>query len=86
MTEVIQHNKECNDRLVDLTEDSDVNLSTLDNTDDGYVDKFAGRVTYTELHTLATELCRTVCNDQIIACQTYSNIKQWIDVLREKKN
>ena len=66
-------NKKGNERLVDLTEPLSVNIDNFDNSDTGYVDKLAGRVTYTELTTLATELCRTVTNEQIVACKHISN-------------
>ena len=57
-----------------------------DNTDIGYVDKLAGKVTYTELTTLATELCRTVCNDQLVACENHTKLKKWIDVSHLRLN
>ena len=42
----------------------------------------ADKISYTELNTMATELCRTVANKQSLARETYLYLKDWINKLK----
>ena len=44
------------------------------------------RVSYTELNNIASELCRTVSNDQQQCKETFVYLKQWIEHLRKGKS
>ena len=48
----------------------------IDNTD---------KISYTELHNTASELCRVVSNDQQNTRVTYVKLKEWIDRVRRKE-
>ena len=76
-----------NSHIVDLTHISDNNYVTGNRSDFcGIENHKATGVSYNELNTLATELCRTVINDKSKATETYVKLKEWIDMLRGKKD
>ena len=68
--------------FLDLTEPVQTNVELLQSTEDVNNGNRTGKVSYTELNTLASELCRTVCNDQMKSGETYSYLQKWIEILR----
>ena len=72
-------NKKVCSEIIDVTGDNGNDLSPLNEIDR------SERISYTELHNTASELCRVVCNDQGATRITYVKLKEWIDKIRHNE-
>ena len=72
-------NKKVCSEIIDVTGDNGNDLSPLNEIDR------SERISYTELHNTASELCRLVSTDQGATRITYVTLKEWIDKIRHNE-